>query len=68
MYAEVTWVLVSLGTQIQLQIIIDPDYLSNSYDYDRGKQFFIDLGIQNQLIINHTSIVQVRSDKTLINS
>ena len=27
MYAEVAWVLVSLGTQIQLQIILDPDYL-----------------------------------------
>ena len=34
---EVTWVLVSLGTQVHLQIIhyLDylPDYLSVSYDY-----------------------------------
>ena len=37
MYAEVSWVLVSSGTQGQPQIIIDPDYLpdylSVSYDY-----------------------------------
>ena len=38
MYAEVGWVLVSSGTQVQLKIILDPDYLpenpSVSYDYD----------------------------------
>ena len=38
MYAEVAWVLVSLGTQVQPQVILDPnylpDYLSVSYDYD----------------------------------
>ena len=37
MYAEVAWVLVSLGTQVHLQIILDPDYLpdyrSVSHDY-----------------------------------
>ena len=38
MYAEMlAWVLVSLGTQVQLQVILDPDYLSDylsvSYDY-----------------------------------
>ena len=37
MNSEVTWVLVSSGTQIQPQIILDPDYLpgylSVSYDY-----------------------------------
>ena len=27
MYYEVAWVLVSLGTQVQPQIIIDPGYL-----------------------------------------
>ena len=38
MYAEVAWVLVSSGTQVQPQVILDPDYLpdylSVSYDYD----------------------------------
>ena len=38
MYAEVAWVLVSLGTQVQPQILPDPDYLpeylSVSYDYE----------------------------------
>ena len=36
-YSEVDWVLVSSGTQVQPQIILDPDnlpdYLSLSYDY-----------------------------------
>ena len=27
MNSEVAWVLVSLGTQVQPQIILDPDYL-----------------------------------------
>ena len=38
MYAEVARVLVSSGTQVQPQTILDPDYLpdylSVSYDYD----------------------------------
>ena len=37
MNSEVAWVLVSLGTQVQPQIILDPDYLpdylSVSNDY-----------------------------------
>ena len=37
MYAEIAWVLVSSGTQVQPQVIINPgylpDYLSISYDY-----------------------------------
>ena len=37
MYAEVAWVLVSSGTQVQPQIMLNPDYLpdylSVSYDY-----------------------------------
>ena len=38
MNSEVSWVLVSSETQVQPQIILDPDYLpdylSFSYDYD----------------------------------
>ena len=38
MYAEVAWVLVSLRTQVQPQIILDPDYLPDylfvSEDYE----------------------------------
>ena len=37
MNSEIAWVLVSSGTQVQLQIILNPDYipdyLSVSYDY-----------------------------------
>ena len=34
MYSEVAWVLVSLGTQVQPQKILNPDYLSVSYDHE----------------------------------
>ena len=38
MNSEVAWVLVSSGSQVQSQIILDPeylpDYLSVSYDFD----------------------------------
>ena len=37
MYSEVAWGLASLGSQVQPQVILDPDYLpeylSVSYDY-----------------------------------
>ena len=40
MYAEIAWVLVSSGIQVQPQVILDPDYLPNyhsvSYDYDHS--------------------------------
>ena len=42
MYAEVAWVLVSSITQVQPQIILNPDYipdyLSISYDYEYMKE------------------------------
>ena len=45
MYAEVAYVLVSSGTQVQPQIISDPDYLpdylSVSYDYVKNNQVII---------------------------
>ena len=39
MYSEVAWVLVSSETQVQPQIILDPDYLPDylSVSYDYGK-------------------------------
>ena len=40
MYSQVAWVLVSLGTQVQPQIILEPDYLpdylSVSYNYAKN--------------------------------
>ena len=46
MYAEVARVLVSLGTQVQPQMILDrdylPDYLSVSYDYVLMKRIDVD--------------------------
>ena len=31
MYSEVAWVQVSSGTQVQLSIILDPDYLNTVF-------------------------------------
>ena len=43
MNSEVAWVLVSSGIQVQPQIILDPDYLSDylpdSYDYGCRRDF-----------------------------
>ena len=45
MYDKVAWLLVSSGTQVQSQTILDPDYLpdylSVSYDYGYTKQNLI---------------------------
>ena len=42
MYAEVAWVLVSSGTQVKPQIIVNPDYFPDylfvSYDYGKTKK------------------------------
>ena len=42
-YAEIAWVLVFSGTQVQPQVILDPDYLpdylSVYYDYEGMKPF-----------------------------
>ena len=50
MNSEVAWVLVSSGTQVKSQIILEPDYLpdylSVSYDYVLTKKR-VDWGIQN---------------------
>ena len=56
MNSEIAWVLVSSGTQVQRQIILDldylPDYLSVSYDYGTTSVCqFIFLGFQ--LIFHH---------------
>ena len=44
MNSEETWVLVSSGTQVQPQIILDPDYppdnLSVSYDYGGSRVIY----------------------------
>ena len=49
MYAEVAWVLVSSGTQVQPQIIPDPDYLpdylSVSYDYVTMEEALYDVEV-----------------------
>ena len=46
MYAEVSWAVVSLGTQVQPQITIDldyfPGYSSVSYDYAFDKAIGIE--------------------------
>ena len=45
MYSEVVWVLVSSGTQVHPQTILEPDYLSDYlpvfYDYAKKLASFI---------------------------
>ena len=45
MYSEVAWVLVSSGTEVQPQIILEqdyvPDYFSVSYDHDADGLAFV---------------------------
>ena len=43
LYSEVAWVLKSSGTQVQPQIILDPDYLPDylSVSYDYVSMYFI---------------------------
>ena len=57
MYAEVAWVLVSSGTQVQPQIILDPDYLLDylSVSYYYGSPEFIQV-LQSTLkiLLNYT--------------
>ena len=50
--SEVAWVLVCSGTQVQPQIILDPDYLTDylsvSFDYGSFKTFSITLKLNIQ--------------------
>ena len=45
MYSEVAWVLVSSGTQVHPQTILEPDYLSDYlpvfYDYAKKLASFV---------------------------
>ena len=41
MFAEAAWVLVSSGTQVQPQVILNPNYLSVSYDSVRNDNLYI---------------------------
>ena len=53
MYSEVAWVLVSSGTHIQPQIILDPDYLPDylSVYYDYGFTSTVEYGILVQSLL-----------------
>ena len=61
MYAEVVWVLVSLGTHVQPQIILDPDYLpdclSVSYDYVKMKLM---VALKISLLVELSLTFQIR--------
>ena len=65
MYSEIGWVLVSSKTQVQPQIILDPDYLADylcvSYDYDQFFNLIFLYGIQKKrvlfFVLNTYSIV-----------
>ena len=63
MYAEVAWVLVSSGTQVQPQVILDPDYLpdclSISYDYVKN---------HIELSVRKSSQIKLLTNKTVNSS
>ena len=63
MYSEVAFVLVPTGTQVQLQIILDPDYLSDSYNYDRLNLIFNT--IQGFSLFRQTKILKYTRDRNL---
>ena len=57
MYAEVAWVLVSSGTQVQPQVILNPgylpDYISVSYGYETISKPLQTTTIHQLLAKNH---------------
>ena len=57
MYAEIAWVLVSSGTQVQPQVMLNPDYLpgylSVSYDY----------GINHQEVFSGKGVLKIQKNR-----
>ena len=53
MLSEVAWVLVSSETQVRLQIILDPDYLSARKFYIRRNNNKIDSIERGRIVITH---------------
>ena len=65
MNSEVAWALVSMGAQVQPQIILDlgylPDYLSVSYDYDLYTLVFTSLLFLlslHKILCNHCTKIE----------
>ena len=63
MYAEVAWVVVSSRTQVQPQILLDPDYLpdypSVFYDYKMVEFTEMQLTCNKCLVWQLTSVFQL---------
>ena len=53
MYAEIAWVLVSSGTQVQAQIIPDPDYLPDNLSVS------YDCGVNNTIVVQNINLVSL---------
>ena len=68
MYAEVAWVPVSSWTQVQSQVIVNPDYLPDyffvSYDYVKTQTFAVALVtlIPNALMFPKRALVEIKQD------
>ena len=58
MHSEVAWVLVSSGTQVQPQIILNPDYLADyvSVSYDDAFILLSDLKSNPNVLIEILSL------------
>ena len=74
MYSEVAWVLVSLGTHVQLQIIFDShflsDYFSVSYDYAKTCRFLICIAefLFSWLKLHNFIVIKFKSKPTFLNA
>ena len=69
MYADVTWVLVPSGSQVQPQVILDPDYLpdylSVCYDYGCTIDFsFVQVLVQDFLLKGLLKVMTSLEDVT----
>ena len=74
MHSEASWVLVSSGTQVQLEIILEPDFLpdyrSVSYDYDPAKlhinKFYVYIKEKKLTQKKNTSCRPFRSNQNIL--
>ena len=73
MYAKVVWVLVSSGTQVQPQVILDPDYLPDylPVSYDCLELILARLnayGLDSRSVYFLSSYLDKRKEITKVNS
>ena len=72
MYAEIAWVLVSLGTQVQLEVILDPDYLpdyhsvSYVYVFSKWMDFQISLSLWELHVLQKKVLLKILQENICV--